>query len=103
MMAHVDQESQDSFHEDHDEEWFKGFGIKKEQLSNDLYVILTDKAEGEALTRVRAAKKGRRNRCIHQYVSVVYRYYRNGHHGKNEKHHESNDPQDRGGNSGCYC
>ena len=58
MCSHVDKEEDADFGEEHDEEWFQKKGVDRDKFNEDMYVVLMEKTEGQALTRVRAAAKG---------------------------------------------
>ena len=59
LSAHVDKESSADFDIEHDELWFEEKDLDRDKFNEDLYVVLIDKTEGEALTRVRAAAHGK--------------------------------------------
>ena len=59
LSAHVDKESSADFDDEHDEMWFEERDLNRDKFEEDLYVVLIDKTEGEALTRVRAAAHGK--------------------------------------------
>ena len=51
---------EEDFDDQYDEDWYKEHGIDEDTIKEALCAVLIDKVEGEALTRVRAATRGKR-------------------------------------------
>ena len=58
ISAHADAGVEEAFLDKHDKDWFEGHGVNLDEFNEDLFVVLIDKTEGEALTRVRAVDPG---------------------------------------------
>ena len=57
---------------------FLDAGVDRDNVDEELYVVLVERAEGQALTS-QSGRKTRRHGYICECVQVVYRHIRHGH------------------------
>ncbi len=71
MASHIDKEVDQEFEDIFDDAWFTQENLNRQVFKEELYVVLIDKAEGEALTRIRGVKEGE---GIEAYLAV-YKWF----------------------------